>query len=56
MWDLGPGIEPGYPALGARSLSREATKEVPLPSLLNGECVVCFPAPFFVPPLYVGSG
>ena len=36
MWDLVPwaGIEPGLPALGAQSLNRWTTREVPFPSYL----------------------
>ena len=32
MWDLvpWPGVEPGSPALGAQSLSRWATRDVPV--------------------------
>ena len=34
MWDLGPrpGVEPGFPALRARSLSHWTTRELPWPS------------------------
>ena len=37
MWDLipRPGIEPGPPALGARSLNHCATREVPQPVFLS---------------------
>ena len=41
MWDLvpGPGIEPGPPAVGARSLTRWTTREVPANAPLVGGCI-----------------
>ena len=45
MWDLvpWPGIEPGLPALGARSLSHWTAREVPDISLKSVKCIIVHP-------------